>query len=128
MDEIIEEVVVVEQGDMFLKFASEAEAKATLFKQASYPVTTYDEEGVATVTDTLAVDEEGNPVMVLKWDMVVDFVGVIYKPTGKMLTSEDGEYPEMAELPGFHVNTRGQKPDELQSFKVEPVTPSRVWA
>lgn len=126
--EIIEEVVVVERGDMFLKFASEAEAKATLFKQASYPVTTYDEEGVATVTDTPAVDEEGNPVMVLKWDMVVDFVGVIYKPTGKMLTSEDGEYPEMAAMAGYHVNTRGEMPDELQVFKVEPVTPSRVWA
>ena len=59
----------------------------------------------------------------------VDVIGLIYKPTGKMFTNEDGEFPEMAPVEGWHVNVRhtAEMP-ELQAWAVTPKTPSRVWA
>lgn len=62
----------------------------------------------------------------------IDVIGVIYKPTGEMLLGEDGEYPAMAPLDGWHVNLRGTFTEdqlaELEAFKVEPTNPVRVWA
>ena len=58
----------------------------------------------------------------------VDVIGVIYKPTGKILKGEDGPYPEMKAVDGWHVNTRGPMPLELQAFAVTPEQPVRVWA
>lgn len=55
----------------------------------------------------------------------IDIIGIIYKPTGKML---DDEVPEMAPIPGWHVNVRGPEPDELAKYAVEVKTPARVWA
>jgi hypothetical protein len=61
----------------------------------------------------------------------VDTVGVIYKPTGNTIITSMGEQPEMAPLPGWHVNVR-LKADhlvpELESYKVTPAQPVRVWA
>lgn len=57
----------------------------------------------------------------------VDVIGVIAKPTGVMLTTDDGEVPEMAALPGWHVNTRGPLLDELLPYAVAPAAPVRVW-
>lgn len=59
--------------------------------------------------------------------MTIDIVGTIHKPTGEMLTSEEGEYPAMAPIPGFHVNVRGVVPEELEPFITYPATPSRVF-
>lgn len=60
----------------------------------------------------------------------IDVIGVIYKPTGKMLAVK-GEEPvqEMAPLEGWHVNVRhaGVAP-ELDAYAVEVKTPVRVWA
>ena len=40
-------------------------------------------------------------------DYALDVVGVIYRPTGVILTDADGnEYPEQAPLDGWHVNIR----------------------
>ena len=58
----------------------------------------------------------------------VDVIGVIFKPTGKMLKSKDEAYPEMKAVDGWHVNTRGPMPLDLQAFAVEPENPVRVWA
>ena len=62
----------------------------------------------------------------------VDYVGVIYKPTGNTITTEMGEQPEMAPLDGWHVNVRLSAdrtcPEALQGAIVSPATPSRVWA
>jgi hypothetical protein len=61
----------------------------------------------------------------------IDTIGVIYKPTGEVLQGEDGPYPEMAPVEGWHVNVR-LMPDEdmygLEPFIVEVSTPVRVWA
>jgi hypothetical protein len=62
----------------------------------------------------------------------VDYIGVIYKPTGNTITTDMGEQPEMEPLPGWHVNVRLSAdrtcPEALQGSIVSPSTPSRVWA
>ncbi len=67
-----------------------------------------------------------------RFQAAIDSIGVIYKPTGETLLGEDGPYPEMAPLEGWHVNMRGvfteEQLAELDLFKVEPTTPVRVWA
>jgi hypothetical protein len=46
-----------------------------------------------------------------------------------MLTTPEGEVPEMAPLDGWHVNVRHtDETPELEAFRVFPVTPSRMWA
>lgn len=61
----------------------------------------------------------------------VDYIGVIYKPTGNTITTDMGEQPEMAPIDGWHVNVR-LKADHLvpalDAYKVEPANPVRVWA
>lgn len=62
----------------------------------------------------------------------IDVIGVIYKPTGVMLTNSDGtEYPETTALDGWHVNVF-VLPDEdataLQDYIVTPMNPCRVWS
>lgn len=84
--------------DYTLKFADEAEATGVLF------------------------DDE-RP----KYD-AVDVIGVIYKPTGKMIKTDDGEVPAMAPIAGWHVNVRHrEEAPELDAYKVEVKTPERVW-
>ena len=58
----------------------------------------------------------------------VDVIGVIFKPTGKMLKSKDEAYPEMKAVSGWHVNTRGPMLPELKMYSVEVNSPVRVWA
>ncbi len=60
----------------------------------------------------------------------LDVVGTIYKPTGKLIQSDEGfEYPEMAPLDGFHVNILSDGFDEaLEPFRTNPSTPARVFA
>ena len=61
----------------------------------------------------------------------IDTIGVIYKPTGITVTTSMGEQPEMAPLPGWHVNVR-LKADHLvpglDPYRVAPLHPVRVWA
>jgi hypothetical protein len=58
----------------------------------------------------------------------IDVIGVIYKPTGKMLTTDDGDAPEMAPVPGWHVNVRHTaEAPELNAYSVAPSSPERVW-
>lgn len=97
--------------DYFLKFADEAEANSILFNE-----------------ETIVNDDVVETLKVPKYT-AIDVIGTIYKPTGKMLTVEDGEpVPEMAAIPGFHVNVRHEtEAPELQQFAVTPSTPVRVW-
>ena len=104
--------------DYYLKFASEEEAKEVLFDNDLLLEHTNDE-----VTYLSA-----NPIA------SIDYVGIIFKPTGKILKDKEGlEYPEMQALDGYHVNLRLTElpetlPDALAPYTVEPTTPSRVWA
>jgi hypothetical protein len=45
---------------------------------------------------------------------MIDIIGLIYKPTGVMLTDEEGfEYAEQAPITGWHVNTTEEMPEWL---------------
>ena len=104
--------------DYYLKFASEEEAKEVLFGNGLLLEYTNDEVTYLSASPIASID----------------YVGIIFKPTGVTLTSEDGmEYPEMKALDGYHVNLRltdlpEALPDALTPYIVEPTTPSRVWA
>jgi len=91
--------------DYYLKFDSEADARAVLYRV----------EG-----------EEGNEVP--KY-LAIDLIGTVYKPTGKMLQSDEGEFPEMAPVPGYHANVRVvDAAPELEAYQVFPQNPVRGWA
>jgi hypothetical protein len=101
--------------DLFLKFESEAQANSVLYTQVP---TAFAESGEA-------IEHESRPN-----HRNIDTIGIIYKPTGEMLQGEDGPYPEMAPIEGWHVNVRlvdGEDGAALEPFVVEPKTPVRVW-
>jgi len=97
--------------DLNLKFVDQAQADAVLFDEQTH------------------VQDDVVETYKMPKYAAVDVIGLIYKPTGKMFTNEDGEFPEMAPVEGWHVNVRhtAEMP-ELQAWAVTPKTPSRVWA
>ena len=130
---MIEDEVVAPKTDFYIKLNSEADmptALAAFYKQ-----------DYTTIVDPETGEEstqiEGDPYLVSgSADYAIDVVGVIQKPTGVMLTDDEGmEYPEMAALDGWHVNLRlsgdGRRADAeaLAAYTVDPspATPSRVW-
>lgn len=76
-----------------------------------------------------ASEEEANQVLE-DYEGNIDVIGVIYKPTGNIIQTDEGEFPEIVALAGWHVNTRGQQNLNLEPFSVnpKPSTPMRVWA
>ena len=101
--------------DLYLSFPDEAAAKAVLFTQEP---TEWDEEGNATAFEPR--QSYAN----------IDTIGIIYKPTGEMLQGEDGPYPAMAPIEGWHVNVRLAEDEDgaaLELFAVTPEQPVRVW-
>lgn len=80
------------------------------------------------------VDEDGNGVGDYEWQRVgqydLDIIGVIWKPTGEMLQSEDGPYPEMQPIDGYHANIRGITEEQAEQLPLieAPATPVRIWA
>jgi hypothetical protein len=103
--------------DKYLAFASESEANNVLYRIEG-AVEADPENGVEAQEGTEVANYAN-----------IDTIGVIYKPTGEMLQGEDGEYPEMAPIEGWHVNVRlvGEDADALAPFVVQPNTPVRVW-
>jgi hypothetical protein len=64
----------------------------------------------------------------------LDVIGAIYKPTGKVLQTDDGEVPEMKPLDGFHANLRVINMSDFDVNKIAkilletPSNPVRGWA
>jgi hypothetical protein len=59
----------------------------------------------------------------------IDVIGTIYKPTGEMITADEGEVPEMATVEGWHVNVRHkEEAPELDAYRIFPQSPVRGWA
>jgi hypothetical protein len=60
----------------------------------------------------------------------LDIIGPIFKPTGEMLLGEDGPYPEMEQLDGYHANIRGITPEQAELLPTidAPANPVRKWA
>ena len=120
--------------DYYLKFASEEEAKEVLFAN----------DLLLEYTNDILTYLSASPIA------SIDYVGIIFKPTGKILKDKEGlEYPEMKALDGYHVNVRitslpnktvidvdtgeyveipSTIPNDLAPYIVEPTSPSRVWA
>ena len=95
-------------NDFMLRFADAQEADSVLF----------DEQAV----------EDGAPVKVPKY-AAIDVIGTIYKPTGEMITTDEGEVPEMAPVDGWHANVRHTaEAPELEAYRVFPQSPVRGWA
>lgn len=102
--------------DYHLKFADEAEAHAVLYRK----------EGVVEAAEGVEA-QEGYDVPNFA---NIDVIGTIWKPSGKMLQTDEGEVAEMAPIPGWHVNVRvvGEDASALEAYRVFPATPNRVWA
>jgi hypothetical protein len=110
--------------DLYLKFSSEQAAYEQLLAA-----------GLLIETQALLAEDETVIVpagYAAAPGASVDYIGVIYKPTGNTITTDMGEQPEMEPLPGWHVNVRLSAdrtcPEALQGAIVSPSTPSRVWA
>jgi hypothetical protein len=64
----------------------------------------------------------------------LDVIGTIYKPTGKVLQTDDGEVPEMKPVDGFHANVRVINMSDFDVNKIAeillepPANPVRGWA
>ncbi|WP_120967913.1 hypothetical protein [Comamonas sp. lk] len=60
--------------------------------------------------------------------VAVDVVGIVYRPTGEMQSTPEGDVPVLAPAPGWHINLSERVP-ELQPYEIEPpATPDRVFA
>ena len=127
--------------DFYFAFTDEAAAATALQPFYYQPqVQSVDPE----TGEKLFDEETGEPVMENDGDAYLvmhshnhsfDIVGLIHEPTGNMLTDAEGmEYPEMAPIPGWHVNLRirgDYMRDEAEAIDatdgVSPVTPHRTW-
>ena len=100
--------------DYCLKFKDQAEADAVLF------------------TEQTNVQDDIVEIVKAPKYAAVDVIGVIYKPTGKMLPAEDGSgdaVDEMAPVEGWHANVRHtDEAPELVAHQIFPQSPVRGWA
>ena len=128
MDELIE----APKTDFYIKLNSEADLPTVFsaFYKQDYVTIVDEETGESTQTP------DGDPYLVMHThDYAIDLVGVIYEPTGNMLTDDEGnEYPETAPVDGWHVNIRlvgdGRREDVEAidvTYGVTPNSPSRVF-
>jgi len=106
--------------DKYLKFTAELQANSVLYTKVP-----------TAWSESVSMDE---PLVATKWmDKPnydnIDVIGTIYKPTGTMLTNEEGmEYPEMQAIEGWHINIRNYTDaPELEQYAVVPTIPQRVW-
>jgi hypothetical protein len=100
--------------DIHLKFPDEATATSLMLETGLLQQVT---------------DEEGNVINVQGQGQMIDIIGLIYKPTGTMLTDEEGvEYPEMVDVGGWHVNMRGDVPEAVKPYVITVSgIPHRIW-
>lgn len=96
-------------ADIHLKFPDEATATSLML-----------EAGLLQQVEDQIVQGQGQ---------MIDIIGQIYKATGAMLTDAEGvEYPEMADVGGWHVNMRGELPETIAPYKiVVSGIPYRIW-
>ncbi len=108
---------------IYLSFPSEQVANQ-LAKEAGYVV----EVPVLDENHTQVATQE--TLQAFTHDRSIDVLGVIYKPTGVMLKSEDGfEYPETKAVDGWHWNVQCEElPAEFKQYEVFPSTPVREFA
>lgn len=97
--------------DFMLRFADPAEADSVLFDEQT--------NVQGDVVETIKVPKYA----------AIDVIGTIYKPTGNMIDTDEGEVPEMAPVDGWHVNVRhNAEAPELEAYRVFPKAAQRGWA
>ena len=98
-------------NDFMLRFADAQEADSVLFDEQT--------NVQGDVVETVKVPKYA----------AIDVIGTIYKPTGEMITTDEGEVPEMAPVDGWHVNVRhAAEAPELEAYRVFPKAAQRGWA
>jgi len=131
-----EEPIIIEEApkkrDFYFSFTDEAAAATALQPFYHQPVVQSVDEETGETVET----PDGDPYLVTgSADHAFDIVGLIHKATGNMLTDDEGmEYPEMAPVPGWHINLR-IRGDYMRTeaeaidaeYGVEPATPHRTW-
>lgn len=108
----------------YLKFADEAE-----FLIAMAPYMAKDMQGEPQLPSYIVLP--GTHATADEAVAAVDVIGTIYLPTGNYIEGEGGmRYPEMAPIPGWHVNLSGNTvPAGLEAFTIPaPAQPVRVFA
>lgn len=109
--------------DLYLRFDTPEQADAVLFKTETLPEPESPEE----IDGRQRIKRYVNRALFRNTDVI----GVISRPTGQMVEVDGVSVPEMAPLPGWHVNVR-LLPDEdgsaLAPYSVTPSAPMRVWA
>lgn len=101
--------------DYYLKFNSQEEAESILYRI----------EGAVEANSELNIEaKEGYKVPNYR---NIDIIGIIYE---KQEITNPENPPEPIALPGFHVNIRlvaDENAEILETYKVTPSTPMRVW-
>jgi hypothetical protein len=115
----------------YLKTTDEAALFAAL-ESAGLAKRYYNPEDPANIAPE---DSEGwTPKGSFEWQRVgqfdLDVIGPIFKATGVMLQGEDGEYPEMQDIGGYHANIRGITAEQAAQLPTidAPANPVRKWA
>lgn len=100
----------------YLKFVDQTDLENTLVSA-----------GVSTMEPIFGTDR-----LVPNAAIALDIIGLIYKPTGAMLTTKDGmKYPEMVPIDGYHANLKAELTEQQEALLPlipKPATPYRVWA
>lgn len=100
----------------YLKFIDHADLEDTLISA-----------GISTIKSVFGTDR-----LVPNAAIALDIIGLIHKPTGAMLTTEDGmKYPEMMPIDGYHANLKAELTEQQEALLPlipAPTTPYRVWA
>ena len=81
--------------------------------------------GMAALDDADLLDDDLNPITA-SHNHALDVVGIITR--GGEWDEEGNVITEPTVLDGWHVNYRGEVPDEWLQYAVEPASPARVWA
>ena len=117
--------------------ATDEQALWVALEAADLAVRDYDpEDPLNSRPDSLGENEEwSGPSGAYEWrslSPMLDIIGTMYRETGNMLTTDDGnEYPETEAMTGFHANLREDLTAEQEAALptiAAPATPYRIWA
>lgn len=115
----------------YLKAADEATLQAALIAAGILVAATVP---VIEIIDDVPTQTGEQPGFALAGGFALDTIGTISKPTGRTVTVDGLEVPEMTEIPGCHANLLGDLSDEQRAalgdvlLPTAPANPFRVWA
>lgn len=80
-----------------------------------------EQEAISLLPQFRGLDDNGEPFWITDSpEHLLKPLGVIHKPTGHMLEIEGVETPELAPLPGWHMDFLGELPEGLEPYVVTP--------